>query len=369
MSPVPGRKDLLVRSLILLLLAVWLCVASVALADDDGSEAQPAEEPAPSGPVLQPSDYAPLMCDSANSRFRYVEVRGTGFDAFALQRLVGTVVDEAGRPQAQWGSVWVSPQGRLTLEVNLCADPFRGRPALPAGTYTISVGQGAGQPIAATSFALSAPPEPVAEGEEGEPAAMVPLPAPPRANTAEPTTPPQPFTLPDIAPAPRPTPLPLPSLPTATDPAAAPGPRTGPGSRQQPFAQGAPAALADGWRLLVTGVTPDAWDGIKAAVPSAIPPASDQRAYMVRVEASYLGQGTGVFSAMRLALLSGTQTTYDQLKNGCGVVPDMVPPNLVTQGGVVRGNVCFTVRSSDVDSLVMFDSQTADNDRLYFALR
>jgi hypothetical protein len=72
---------------------------------------------------------------------------------------------------------------------------------------------------------------------------------------------------------------------------------------------------------------------------------------------------------MRLALVSNIQTTYDQLHNGCGVVPDMVPPNLVTPGGEVRGNVCFTVRASDIDSLVLFDNQSAENDRLFFSLR
>jgi hypothetical protein len=352
-----------VRSAILLVLVAWLCLAGAVHADDEESEAQATEQAAPDGPVLLPSDYEPVMCDPAATRFRFVEVRGTGFEAFALQRLVGSVVDEGGRPHVQWGSVWVSPQGRLTLEVNLCADPFRGRPALPAGTYTVLVGQSAGQAIAATSIALAPPPEVPAEGEAPPTEAMAPPPTTPNTlNLA-------PFTLPDIAPAPRPTPLPIVSLPAPAAPPGAPAPRTGLGSRQQPFAQGAPGSLADGWQLMITGVTPDAWSGIKSAVPSAIPPAPDQRAFMVRVQATYLGQGTGVFSPMRLALASATDTRYDQRRNGCGAVPEMVPANLVTSGGVVRGNVCFTVRASDIDSLVMFDSQSADDERPYFAVQ
>jgi hypothetical protein len=91
---------------------------------------------------------------------------------------------------------------------------------------------------------------------------------------------------------------------------------------------------------------------------------------MVRVQATYAGQGTGVFSAMRLALAPNAQTSYDQLRNGCGIVPDALPPNLVSHGGVVRGNVCFTVRASDLDSgLLLFDNQSRENDRVYFALR
>jgi hypothetical protein len=118
----------------------------------------------------------------------------------------------------------------------------------------------------------------------------------------------------------------------------------------------------------VTGVTPDAWSGIHSVIASSVAPAPDQRDYMLRVQATFVGQGTGVFSAMRLALLSAAQTSYDQLHNNCGIVPDMVPSNLVTAGGSLRGNVCFTVRASDIDSVVLFDNQAIEQDRLYFFL-
>ena len=42
----------------------------------------------------------------------------------------------------------------------------------------------------------------------------------------------------------------------------------------------------------------------------------------------------------------------------------------VTAGGLVRVNVCFTVRAADLDSgLLLFDNQSRENDRVYFALR
>ncbi|HEV7663473.1 MAG TPA: hypothetical protein VGQ62_08065 [Chloroflexota bacterium] len=359
------------RSLTRFCLAAWLCLASgsIAFAQSAQSEGSPAADmpvdaPAdttPSGPSLQPADYAPVICDPNTSGFRYLEVRGSGFDAWATQRLVGNLLDGNGVPQVQWGSVWVSPQGRLTLEVNLCADPFRQRGALPAGTYTVAVGPGNGGALAATSIALMPPLDSAAVGDVPPPDVAVSAPA-----AATPT--PMPFVLPSIDPRPTSTPLPPITLP-AFAPTPTPTPRTGPGTRQQPFPLGAPGLLADGWQLIVTGVTPDAWSGIHSAVPSSVAPASDQRDFMVRVEATYTGQGTGVFSAMRLALQSGVNTTYDQLHNGCGIVPDMVPPNLVTSGGSLRGNVCFTVRASDVDSLVLFDNQTADNDHVYFLLK
>ena len=168
----------MLRSFVLIVVAVWLCLASAVFADDesdaqsapppDQAQSAPApddqaqtapapEDQAPSGPVLQPADYAPPLCDPSYAGFRYVEVRGSGFDAWATQRLVGNVVDANGVSQIRWSSVWVSPQGQLTLEVNLCADRFRNRPALPAGDYTVSVASGSGAPITATTISVAPP--------------------------------------------------------------------------------------------------------------------------------------------------------------------------------------------------------------------
>src|SRR5258708_33833687 len=216
-----------VRSLILLpVLAAWLCLAVTVSAQSDAHSAPASDQPSdqtPAGPVLQASDYAPVVCDPATSGFRFVEVRGSGFDAWATQRLVGNLLDGNGVAQAQWGSVWVSPRGGLTLEVNLCADPFRGRPALAAGTYTVAVGQGSGAAIAATSIDVALPPEPPAEGD-------LPASARPARTRVNPQPTPNTFVLPNVASAPVPTPLTL----VAPAPTPTPGPRNGPGSRQQP---------------------------------------------------------------------------------------------------------------------------------------
>jgi hypothetical protein len=301
------------------------------------------------------------VCDPSAAGFRYLEVRGSGFDAWATQRLAASTVDAGGRPVIQWSSVWVTPQGKLTLELNLCADPFRGRAALPTGDYTVVVGQG-GQSIAATTFEIQPPPE---GGEETAPA----LPVEETLTPAPSPTEVQPL----VAQQPTPTPLPtfsLPALAGAT-PTPVPTPRAGPGTLQQPFPMGTPGLLADGWQLMVTGVTPDAWAGIHDAVPfNTQAPSPDQRDFEVRVQAIFQGQGTGVFSGFRLALVGPSGTVmYDQLHNSCGTIPDPVPPNLVTAGGVARGNVCFVVRTSDIPTLALVDNQATDADKQYFALR
>jgi len=367
-----------VRSVFLLGLVAWLALAVAAYAQDASgadqagdqppAQDQPADEsapPPPSGPLLQPLDPSPVVCDPNTAGFRFLELRGSGFDNWATQRLAASTVDANGTPIVQWSSVWVSPQGKLTLELNLCADPFRGRPALPAGAYTVVVGQG-GQSIAATSFQLQTPPDTSAQGDETAPTLPVSEPLTP----APSPTPAQPLVAPAQA---TPTPFPTFSLPllAGSTPTPVPTPRSGPGTLQQPFLMGAPGLLADGWQVLVTGVTPDAWTGIHDAVPfNTQAPSSDQRDFEVRVQGTFQGQGTGVFSGMRLALANANSgaVMYDQLHNSCGTLPDPIPPNLVTSGGVTRGNVCFVVRATDIPSLVLVDNEVTDADKQYFAL-
>jgi hypothetical protein len=263
----------------------------------------------------------------------------------------------------QWNSVWVSPQGRLTLELNLCGDPYRGRAALPAGTYTVAVGS-ARQPIAATTFDLTPPQDTSEPADEVAPA----LPVDVTVTPAPSATPAAPF----VNQQPTATPFPTFTLPVLANstPTPAPTPRTGLGTQDDPFPMGTPGLLADGFQMVVTGVTPDAWTGIHDAVPSNTQaPSSDQRDFEVRVQATYQGQYTGVFSGLRLALVGPNGVMYDQLHNSCGTLPDSVPPNLLTPGGVTRGNVCFVVRASDIPSLVLVDNETTQNDRQYFSVR
>jgi hypothetical protein len=118
-------------------------------------------------------------------------VRGSGFDAYALQRLQGAVLDGAGQPRMNWSSVWVSPQGHLTLEIGLCPSAFRGRTALAPGTYTVLVGATADAPIAAVPIELGAPPPPVdiADTTNPDDAAPAENPAPPPAPDPAPIAP------------------------------------------------------------------------------------------------------------------------------------------------------------------------------------
>jgi hypothetical protein len=148
------------RLVILVVLTALVAAASAAYAQEEGDSTAPPDTDAPAeGPSLVARQQPTEACDPSVSRLRYLEVRGAGFDAWALQRLTSSLVDVDGTPLMSWGSVWVSSEGRLTLEVNLCADPFSGRDALAPGTYALLVSPRDGAPIASTSLEIAPLPE------------------------------------------------------------------------------------------------------------------------------------------------------------------------------------------------------------------
>jgi hypothetical protein len=293
------------------------CLASPALAQEDQG-----------GPLLQPVNDTPAACDPSQPGFRYVEVRGSGFDAWSGQHLVGTLVDANGAPQAKWPSVFVTPTGQLTLELNLCAEPIQNRPALGPGDYTISVGSTDGSAIASAGLSLQDPGTANGVGAQQAPAA------------------------------------------TSPQPTLQPAPRSGPGGPNQPMPPGNAANLVDGWQLGITSINPDAYSSIKAAIPSAAAPGPGLQQLMIGLQATYVGPGTGTFTSSRLALVNPkAQARYDQMNNNCGFTPNSVSPNVVTTGTVVLGNVCFSVPSADIGSLMLVDNQPSLADRVYFALQ
>jgi hypothetical protein len=280
------------------------------------------------GPVLQAVNGTPTACDPSQAGFRYVEVRGSGFAAWSGQRLIGTLIDASGTAQAHWPSVFVTPSGQVTLELNLCAEPIQNRPALGAGDYTLAVGPSDGSTIASAGISLQDPNAGGGAGTSQAPAATGPEPTP------------------------------------------QPAPRSGPGGPSQPMAPGHAANLVDGWQLGVASINPDAYSSIKAAIPSAVAPSPDMRQLLIGLQATYLGSGTGTFTNSRLALVNPkTGARYDQLNNNCGFIPSAVSPNVVTPGTVVLGNVCFSVPAGDIGSLMLVDNQSSPADRIYFALQ
>jgi hypothetical protein len=145
------------------------------------------------------------------------------------------------------------------------------------------------------------------------------------------------------------------------------------GTRDNPVPIGTAADLGGGWSLTVVDVIPNGTDQILAENQFNNPPAEGRQFFMVTISATYNGQNSSTFnSAVSLSAVGASNVAYKGFEDRCGVIPNQLSSSEVFGGGAITGNVCWSVRSDDVDSLVMFsDSYVTFNaaDRVYFSLQ
>ena len=103
------------------------------------------------------------------------------------------------------------------------------------------------------------------------------------------------------------------------------------------------------------------------------PPPEGEQFFLVTIAATYEGEGTSTLPAGNAFQVVGeSAVAYTTFDPGCGVIPNAFGFIEVFSGGKIEFNVCFSVKSSDVPSLVMFseDYVAFDRDkRVWFALQ
>lgn len=140
-----------------------------------------------------------------------------------------------------------------------------------------------------------------------------------------------------------------------------------PGGRLNPYPMGTSATLVDQWQMSVVDSDPNANDEVAQENQFNDPPASGTQFYMVRVRATYTGEGSSRFEgSYRLRALGQSGVTYSTFENSCGVIPDELEDPETFKGGTIEGNVCFEVRQEDVAGLLLFDSEQEQPSRPYF---
>ena len=88
------------------------------------------------------------------------------------------------------------------------------------------------------------------------------------------------------------------------------------------------------------------------------PPKAGRQFLIARVRASYRGpKGSDTFDGgFRLRAVGRSNVSYTSFEDSCGVTPDEdALDKEVFRGGTVEGNVCWSVKRSDVGSLVAYD--------------
>lgn len=145
----------------------------------------------------------------------------------------------------------------------------------------------------------------------------------------------------------------------------------GVGGRNNPVPFGTEAAVGPDWRIKVLSTEPNGNASIQRANQFNDSPPTGGQFFIAKVELSYIGEGSSspTFEVTLKAVGQGN-VTYDPFTNDCGVVPSSLPDNEIFSGGKVSGNVCWSIDSSDADTLLMVaDTGLLERNRGFFALK
>ncbi len=141
----------------------------------------------------------------------------------------------------------------------------------------------------------------------------------------------------------------------------------------QPMPIGLPIEFTDGTTIFVEGVTENANQIIKRHDAWTEPPPSGHQFLIVRVKVSNQGdQPIDIYAINQLSLVGKSKVSYDQ-GSDCWTFPNEIDTSrTIFPEGSLTGNICFTVKSSDVDSLVMYYETfnvLGNNEFVYWALK
>lgn len=144
-----------------------------------------------------------------------------------------------------------------------------------------------------------------------------------------------------------------------------------PGSkRDDPVPMGTEARVGD-YAVTVLDVTPNADAMVAAANQFNDPPAEGRQFFIARVSITYVGADSGTpWINLSFRAVGNRNVGYSTGDDRCGVVPDGLSdtPELF-EGGQIETNVCWSIETVDVDSLVMYAEQYfADGGRVWFSL-
>jgi hypothetical protein len=146
------------------------------------------------------------------------------------------------------------------------------------------------------------------------------------------------------------------------------------GGRHNPIPVGQSKAVGE-WTLRVRNVTPDATNLVLAENQFNDPPAQRHQFLLVTLDgrlSDSAADSETFWTEMSLKVLGSRSLAFDQSQADCGVIPsDLFDAPEVFPGGRIQGNVCWEVRQSETDSLLLiaeplFGSVTAQP--VYFSL-
>ena len=145
-------------------------------------------------------------------------------------------------------------------------------------------------------------------------------------------------------------------------------------SRNQPKPIRTPIELDNGISISVENVTENANQIIKRHDAWTEPPPSGHQFLILELKVANVGdEPIDLYPINELSLVGKSNVSYDQgFSNECWTFPNEIDTSrTIFPNGSLSGNICFSVESSDVDSLVMYYesiSLFANDEFVYWAL-
>jgi hypothetical protein len=143
------------------------------------------------------------------------------------------------------------------------------------------------------------------------------------------------------------------------------------GSRGNPHPPGTPVPVGE-WDIKVAGVIEDATAEVLAENSFNEAPADGRQFTIVGIEATYRGGESDILFASTSFNVVGPLAVSYTGEDACGVIPGELDAfSEVFPGGTIAGNLCWSVRSEDVDGLVFYsqESFTSDGEPAFLGLR
>jgi hypothetical protein len=138
------------------------------------------------------------------------------------------------------------------------------------------------------------------------------------------------------------------------------------GTRGNPLPFGSTMDLGNGWQVKILEVYPDATQKIIKENPFNGKPSDGNQYFMATIEASYSGEKEASFPSRSRLHVVGKSSLVSE-PPWVGVAPNNLPINQdVFPGGVISGNVYWEIKSSDANSLVLYDDDAED--RVFYSL-
>jgi hypothetical protein len=130
----------------------------------------------------------------------------------------------------------------------------------------------------------------------------------------------------------------------------------GRGSRSKPYPVRTLVSLPEskGWKVRVNKSIPNATKLVLAENQFNAPPKRGRQFFMINITMVYAGKGSSTpFAGATFKAVGRSSVAYD-FSDSCGVTPDDFDSfKKVFSGGRLTGNICFSVRSTDVASLLL----------------